>query len=327
MVVTPPMRPGAEQAEPVPTPGPWPEEVQPPRPPARPDGAQARAGVTPPQVVFDHSQPMDELLGQAAPNQMYLGNRLLYRDGGAESLDPVSPRYIQALLVHWFTLFVIWLMVAIVTVIVFVIILGSNTLAGLVLVVAWLAIGIVAWWFPVWVSLSEWKFMLDGKGAAGPPAFEHIGWALRHRHTPIDRLSVHRLSLSGRASRDYLYAQDGVFRAYICCFAYGDDLYVGWTLWWRVSAIRWFWTLAVRAYQALTLRGSELHFVHRYDSAKALREAIHGAVRQGLDAASGLVSFQGTGTIGSEIPVEEVGLPRSGAEPSGLPRSSGSMLA
>ena len=41
---------------------------------------------------------------------------------------------------------------------------------------------------------------------------------------------------------------------------YGQDLYVGWTMWWRLSAVRFFWTMVKRYYQALTLRGSELHY-------------------------------------------------------------------
>ena len=114
--------------------------------------------------------------------------------------------------------------------------------------------------------------------------------------------------------------QDGIFCGYVVSLPYGRDLYVGWTYWWRLSAVRWLWTALTRAYQHLTFRGSQLHAVHRYDSAKALREAIHGAARQGLDAATGVVEFQGAGTIGSQLKIEPVGLagtlvlaaPRSG---------------
>jgi hypothetical protein len=78
-------------------------------------------------------------------------------------------------------------------------------------------------------------------------------------------------------------------------------------MWWRLSAVRWLWVLVTRFYQALTLRGSELHWVHRYDSAKALREAVHGAAREGLDVAAGLIQAGSMGTAGSGIAVEELG--------------------
>jgi hypothetical protein len=172
----------------------------------------------------------------------------------------------------------------------------------------WLACWIVAWLFPVWVSLSEWRYMIDGKAEVAKAAFEHIGWAFKRRETPVEQTRIQRLSLGRSASRDYLFVQEGVFRSYITCFAYGRDLFVGWTLWWRLSAARWYLILFQRYYQTFTLRGSELHTVLRYDSAKALREAVHGAAREGLDAASGLVAFAGAGTVGSDIAIEQIDL-------------------
>ena len=115
-----------------------------------------------------------------------------------------------------------------------------------------------------------------------------------------------------------MYVQDGIFRGYLA-FPYGRDLYVGWTYWWRISAVHWLWIALTRIFQHLTLRGSQLYAIHRYDGAKALREAIHGAAREGLDAASGSVAFQGTGTVGSDLRVEEIGhMLGGGSGPGGL---------
>ena len=265
------------------------------------EGDAGSAGVVIPAADYD-----SELEGQAVPNQFYVGQRLGYSSGGAESLDPLNSRFIRALVLHWAIVFTIFLVGSGVIVLLGRI-LGSVTLMGLLLVVWWLVMGVVAWWFPIWASISEWKFMVDGKAAASAAAFQHITWAFEQRRSPVERVKVHRLSFGNSQSREYLYVQDGVFRSYVACFPYGHDLYVGWTMWWRLSAVRWFWTVVKRYYQALTLRGSELHSVHRYDSAKALREAVHGAARQGLDAASGLVNFPGTGTAGSGIGVEDLG--------------------
>lgn len=252
-------------------------------------------------------QPDSPLLGQAMPNEQYLGMRLVYADGEAESLDPLTWRFIKALFIHWiiaglaFWLFLIFLFLVGVR--------SSSTLSYLGLL--WTAV----WFFiPVGVSISEWKLMVDGQAAAAPQAFDHIAWVFHRRKTPVDRLSVRRLMLGGQASRDYLYVQLGVFRGYVSCFPFGDDLYIGWTFWWRLSTWTWWAILCRRAFQALTLRGSELHNILRYDNAKALREAIHGAAREGVDAASGAIAFQGTGTIGNDIPIEAAGVPREGVQ-------------
>ena len=259
-------------------------------------------------VILATPDQDSELAGQAVPNPHYTGNRLVYQNGEIESLDPVNIRYLKALQMHWAIVFIIFAVGVAADALVFAVILGSSRLAVIVAVLWWLVMGVVAWWFPIWVSISEWKFMIDGKGSASGAAFEHIKWAFSQRESPIHRIRVHRLSLGGSKSRDYLYVQDDVFRGYVACFPYGRDLYVGWTLWWRLPAVRWFVTIVKRYWQTFTFRGSELHSVHRYDSAKALREAIHGAARQGFDAASGLVAFQASGTAGADIAIDSIGV-------------------
>jgi len=283
--------------------------LDPPSRPVPPPSSQAVHNPYPPPgdatpgTVPSPSTDDNALLGEAAPNQQYLGGRLTYTQGEAESLDPLSPRFFARLIVQAFvfaTIFWIGL-----------VILGILFRAdGKVVYGLWtLAVGLTFWLSPVWTSVSEWKLMIDDKATAYTAAFEHIAWVFRRRQTPVQMLSVKRISL-GAASRDYLYAQDGIFRAYIACFPYGQDLYIGWTLWWRISPLGWCWTVFMRTWQTLTLRGSELHNIHRYDFGKAMREAVHSAAREGVDAAIGKVSFQGTGTIGSEIPIETTGLSR-----------------
>jgi hypothetical protein len=163
---------------------------------------------------------------------------------------------------------------------------------------------------PVWLSISEWKFMVDGKAQAAQPAFEHITWVFRRRHTPVSQLRVHRLSLGGQASRDYLYVQDDIFRGYVSCFGYGRDLYVGWTFWWRVSPVDWLGVAVTRVYQALTLPDSQMHNMHRDVSAHALCEGPHRPAREWLGPSHRHRQPLGHRRVGSEIPVELAGEPR-----------------
>jgi hypothetical protein len=211
-------------------------------------------------------------------------------------------RFTKALFFHWFIAwglsFLVLLALGLVGV------RSPGTLGTL-----WLLTLVAFSFIPVLASISEWKFMVDRKGAAAPETFAHIAWVMRQRETPVDRLDVRRVRLGRQASRDYLYAQLRPFRAYVSCFAFGHDLYIGWTFWWRLSTVRWWLLIFQRLFQTVSLRGSEIHNVHRYDNAKALREAIHSATREGVDAASGAIAFKGSGTIGTDIPIETIDLP------------------
>ena len=301
-VLTPPRRPDPPPVSPPPTFITRASETPPPlAPPAPPPGDASP--MAPPAGLRD-----TELLGEAGANEQYLGERLLYRDGEAESLDPLTWRFLKALVVHWFALSIVS---SIGVALVYFIGGAINRTFGMVLALLFaLVMGVLLWWAPVWVPISEWKFMLDGKSERAWPAFEHITWAFLQRSTPVSP-RVQRINLGDGLTREYLVVRDGIFCGYVVSLPYGRDLYVGWTYWWRLSAVRWIWIGLTRAYQHLTLRGSQLHTVHRYDSAKALREAIHGASRQGLDAATGVVEFRGQGTIGSQLKIESVGLARN----------------
>jgi hypothetical protein len=271
-------------------------------PPLPADGRSRAAfdsGSGVPTLPLPGSPSDSPVLGESIPNAHYTGLRLVYADGQAESLDPLNGRFMKALIFHWS---VFWGFSVIALLVLFV--LGMRSLG-----VLWLLALVGFSFVPVLASISEWKFMVDGKGSVAPDTFAHIVWVMRQRETPVDKLDVRRVRLGHRASRDYLYAQLTPFRAYVSCFPFGHDLYIGWTFWWRLSTVRWWMLIFRRMFQALTLRGAEVHNVHRYDNAKALREAIHSATREGVDAASGTIGFKGGGTIGSDIPVETVDIP------------------
>jgi hypothetical protein len=232
------------------------------------------------------------------PNDQYQGLRLVYREDSVEALDPVtSRRFWMELAFHW----AICLGTGVAaTVVLFIVgVRSPGVLGGL-----WLLLIVSYSFIPVWASISEWKFMVDGKAAASEQAFEHIAWVIRERETPVSRLHVGRVRLGPGASRDYLRCRLGVFQGVVSCFPFGQDLFVGWTFWWRMSTAKYWLLVIQRMFQSYTLRQSGLHWILRYDRAKALREAIHSAARQGVDAASGEIEFRGSGTIGTDIPID-----------------------
>ncbi len=84
---------------------------------------------------------------------------------------------------------------------------------------------------PVPALLSEWKLSVDGRAAAAEATLEHMAWAVRRREIPLDEIQVRRLEGAGGQSRDYLELRRAEFTGFISCFAYGQDLYLGWTFW------------------------------------------------------------------------------------------------
>jgi hypothetical protein len=167
-----------------------------------------------------------------------------------------------------------------------------------------LVLAICFWFLKVPIQLSEWKITVDGKGMAAPTVFGHIAAVLYERRAPIAPMRAQRFKLPS-APRDYLELNSGIFYGYVACFAYGRDLYIGWTYWSRLSPIRYVFMFLARLWQSLFNRGSDLYVSLRYDSARALRETIHSATREGVDVAVGRLEAQGQGIIGSAIPVTE----------------------
>jgi hypothetical protein len=253
------------------------------------------------------TRPLDSpARGAAVGNETYVGKRLDYDRAmrGVEDFDPLGGAFIAAML----RAFAVqsWIASAgFVLLVPFALVLGTSVtvVLGVIYVsVMWL----VFVFRPIPVPLSEWKFLVDGQSAAAGIAFEHITWAFRRRRSPVDSLRVRRLAHSMQGSRDYLHVRDGIFSGYVSCFAYGEDLFIGWTFWWSISPFRWFLIAIGRLWQTLTLRGSQLYVIARYEGGKALRDALHAAAREGVDVASGDAAPRGTGTIGSDVAVELV---------------------
>jgi hypothetical protein len=320
-----PAPPRATRPPPRPPRRPSPRPARPPRrpPSEKPSAGELWAKTVPevaPQAIDGEPESLpgaglDAVTGEAVPNTTYLGQRLLYEKPAEASFDPLAgSAYLLELLKHALLFVVIWWFgLSVVALLAYA---AQSTSAAATLFFLWSgALALVFWLVPIPVLLSEWKFAIDGKGEVGPRAFEHIIWALRRRQTPLEVVRVRRIALPRHHRRDYLELRSGLFAGFVSCFPYGRDLYIGWTFWWYFSPLRFIWLVVTRYWQTLALRGSQLYTTLRYDSAKAMREAMHGAAREGIDVAAGYVAPQGQGTIGTEISVATAGVPRSEGTP------------
>ena len=182
---------------------------------------------------------------------------------------------------------------------------GFGTFLIVVFSLFVLVLAISFWFTRIPIQLSEWKLTVDGKAAAAPTVFGHIAAVLYGRRPPIAPLRVQRFRLPQAGNRDYLELSSYIFYGYVACFAYGEDLYIGWTFWSRISPIRYVFMFIARIWQSMFNRGSDLYTSLRYDSARAMRETMHSATREGVDVAVGRMEAQGQGIIGTAIPVAE----------------------
>lgn len=241
--------------------------------------------------------------GGSARNAVYAGYRLEYERIPEATFDPLGNRRFLICLARQASVFlVIYAIGAFVTGIpVFILSLLGLFILGIIwyvcAVIIALGLFIAFLVIPVPALLSEWKYLIDDKGAAGQATLGHIYYALQRRRTPLDSAGLRRLGLPGGESRDYLELRRGIFTGYISCFAQGNDLFVSWTFWLKLTPARFAWMLITRVFQEVTQRGNDLYVTLRYESAKAMRESMHSAAHEGIDVATGLLAAGGTADL------------------------------
>jgi hypothetical protein len=160
--------------------------------------------------------------------------------------------------------------------------------------------------------LSEWQLMLDGKAASADSAYAAIYGTLRTRQMPVS-VTTRRFRTAGDPSvNNFLVVGDAHVYVYVSVFAYGTSLYLGWTMWRRrlpvVLLYRWF----VDTVGGMFGRHSEFAGQLASNRDRALREAVHSAVREGIDAVNYGVDVPVAATFGYEVPVETLGAPTAG---------------
>lgn len=227
--------------------------------------------------------------GPSSPNQVYLGARLQYRDEVDDSMSGVVSAELAAATLKRTAL--VWLILFLGALLV-----GSAYLAmtqelGSIIPVA-ILFTILAWiypFLPMRLPLKEWHLLLDGRAQNADTAFFHIKEALLRRATPVSARPVRMRTphaAPGVRHRVYLDVVYGRFRTTIGVFGYGEDLYIGWTSWWRISPFRiWLSFLGQVVVGAFDPR-SAFNWVVRSDDVKAFKEAIHAATREGVDASN-----------------------------------------
>lgn len=296
------------------------ETAVPPAPPAAPDLFADLPTGDVPRLSDDQVVPRAPTsdrdwiaAGDAGQNDVYVGNRLLYRDPETTLNGSPELKLLFMAATRWFVIGLLVFPAIFVVSIVFAFMAGPKT--GLVLFfLLSVAFWVLFFVLPARIPISEWMLLLDDKGRAAESAFAQISDAFRRREAPAEpvarRVSFRGLRSVGRSAstappaRNYLSVKYGYVVGYISAFPFGNDLFIGWTLWWQQRPIRSAWNLLRQLIAAVLGRDVQFQLTLRADDAKALRELMHSAGREGVDVATRGLTVSLAGTVGADVPVE-----------------------
>jgi hypothetical protein len=227
---------------------------------------------------------------------IYLGQRLAYRESSAEG-DIAFGRHqgVLPLLVRtWLIATFLWLIVS-----------AFLSLGGVfersaepsgfstvsesetvlrwdILCALWLLCFVVAGMVRERQWASQWQYVLDDQAPAAEAAYGCIVETIQRRQLPV--ATSHRAIRSdlGGDTRWYLVLRFREYSAYVGVFSFGTSLYMSWSMW------REEWTLGVfwRCFIETVSGSSHVQQIIRADPARAMRDAVHNAVREGLEAAT-----------------------------------------
>lgn len=238
-------------------------------------------------------------------DEVYLGSRLRYGPVDTSVAGLVDSALIRSLLVRAVMFWAVCMLGALVASVFLGVLIGDvghgfSLMFMLANLASWLIFVI-----PIRLPVSEWHWVIEGRAEASRTAYAQILAAFRDRKPPASIELRRAVRTVDKHGRDYLRARQGRLSAHISAFAYGRDLYVGWTLWWGAMPPVIVWDYLRQLAASLVASGATYVNVMRADEAKAFREVVHAATRQGVDAAFRNDQVQ-LPTFGSSIPVDRI---------------------
>lgn len=168
---------------------------------------------------------------------------------------------------------------------------------------------LLTWLLPYHETISEWQYLVEGRAEAADSAYGAIHMTLHQRNFPL-QVTYRRIrsELVAGGARNYLLVRQAPYTAYVGVFAYGNALYVDWMLTRVQSPVAMLYRhLKVRLLAVLTQDGAGFRMLLAAELPKALREAVHSAVREGVQVASDNLRVPMEYAFGREIPVTDLG--------------------
>ncbi|MGW6510830.1 hypothetical protein ACWGCP_25405 [Streptomyces niveus] len=151
--------------------------------------------------------------------------------------------------------------------------------------------------------ISEWKSLIEDRGDAAELAYAAIQGSLSRRRIPLGSSPERvRSDLGPEIVSHRLVIGYGPYIAYVTVFAYGTSLYLGWTMWRRRTGISFVATFWKDVLGGLLGRTGTANQMLRTEGARAMREAVHSAVREGVEAVATSLDRPAAATFGAAPP-------------------------
>jgi hypothetical protein len=158
--------------------------------------------------------------------------------------------------------------------------------------------------------IAEWKTLIQDRFAAADSAYAAIYATLRGRGIPVDASAERvRSDVLGReVVNNRLVITERAYAVFVTVFPYGTSLYAGWTMWRRrrgVTILGYFLKDLVGGFAG---RSGAINQMLRTERVRAMREAVHAAVREGVEAAVQGIDVPLTTAFGQDLPVHDLTL-------------------
>jgi uncharacterized protein YbjQ (UPF0145 family) len=174
--------------------------------------------------------------------------------------------------------------------------------------------------------IAEWKTLIEDRFAAADSTYAAIYGTLRGRGIPVEAFAERvRSDVLGReVVNNRLVITERSYTVFVTVFPYGTSLYTGWTMWRRRRGVTILGHFLKDLVGGFAGRAGAVNQMLRTERVRAMREAVHAAVREGAEAAVQGVDVPLTAAFGQELPVYDLSAPAGQPPmPAGPPAPSG----
>jgi hypothetical protein len=166
--------------------------------------------------------------------------------------------------------------------------------------------------------IAEWRTLVENKAPAASSAYASIYGSLTRRQIPVRAVAMRVRSevLALEAVNSRLVITDRSYIAYVSVFPYGTSLYVGWSMYRNRRGALLIGTFLKDLLGSLLSRTGLIAQMLRTEKVRAMREAVHSAVREGVEVAVQGIEVPISATFGHEVPIQDLGAPAYTGAPS-----------
>lgn len=148
------------------------------------------------------------------------------------------------------------------------------------------ALGFIVFWLVLLAyrlpePIAEWRVLLADRGDRADSVYSAISGTLGHRQLPVG-WTVRRIRAGSGMVTNRLVVTYRTYHAYVSVFAYGTSLYLGWAMWRSRRGHQLIGQFFGDLFAGLAGGHDPERQMMRAEPARAMREAVHAACREGL---------------------------------------------